>query len=395
MSTEKPKRNVDQSASGQAPPQAAAPPPANAGAARAPAQSRRGRLRASLLLLGPIVVLAVAGYVYMKSGRYASTDNAYVKSDKVIVSAEVSGPITHVEVHENEHVKKNDVLFVIDDGPYRVALERAEAQLAAVDSFIESLEASYRQRLEQLELARMNVAYTEHELERETGLAERGLGSDVDVDRARHEYDVARQQIPILNEALAQLRAQLGGDLEAGIRAHPAYRAAKSAVDGAKLDLELTVVRAPFGGVASRVPVTGQYVAPGTAAMSIVADGNAWIEANFKETDLAHVEVGQPARILIDTYPDRDWRGTVESIGQATGAEFSVIPAQNASGNWVKVTQRIPVRISVRVAENDPTLRSGMSSTVEIDTGYQRPAPKFLSFLLPRDRARVQTARGD
>ncbi len=175
--------------------------------------------------------------------------------------------------------------------------------------------------------------------------------------------------------ALDQIRARLGGDLDRPVTEQAAYLAAKSMRDAAALDLEHTVVRAPFDGIASKVPTLGQYVQPGAPVMTVVADHDMWIEANYKETDLTHVAVGQPVDISLDTYPDRHWRGRVESISQATGAEFSVIPAQNATGNWVKVTQRIPVRIAIERRADDPELRSGMSAIVDIDTGHERPRP--------------------
>lgn len=342
---------------------------------------RRRWLRVTLLMLGPILVIVGAWYVYMNTGRYAETDNAYLKADTVIISPEVAGPISRVAVRENARVRTGDVLFEIDDRAYRVAVERAEAQMEAVRAFIAGLQASYQQGLEQLELAHTNAAFAERELAREQSLAERKLGSDAEVDRARHEFDIATQQIPIIEQALAQLRAQLGGDLSLGLDGHAAYRTAKSMLDSAALDFEHTIVRAPFDGVASRVPMVGRYVSPGGAVMSIVADHDVWVEANYKETELTHVEVGQAVVVHLDTYPDREWRGRVQSISQATGSEFSVIPAQNASGNWVKVAQRIPVRIELNVSRSDPPLRSGMSALVEIDTGFERPAPRFLSFL--------------
>ncbi len=340
-------------------------------------------VRAVLLLAGPIVVIVVGGYFYFMSGRFVETDNAYVKANVAIVSAEVAGPITTVAVHENQRVRQGDVLFTVDSRPFEVALDRARAQLGAINDLVESFRASYRQTTEQLELARTNAAYEQHEFERLSALSERKLASDVDVDEARHKRDVANKEILVTERALEQIRARLGGDLDRPVEQQAAYLAAKSGLDAAKLDLDRTVVRAPIDGIASKVPTLGQYVAPGSSVMSVVADSGMWIEANYKETDLTHVAVGQVVDIRLDTYPDHSWRGMVESISQATGAEFSVIPAQNATGNWVKVTQRIPVRIAVSVRAGDPELRVGMSAIVSIDTGYERPAPPLVRTLLP------------
>jgi membrane fusion protein (multidrug efflux system) len=355
--------------------------PARSGHAEAESPSPRKRWRRLLLLvLGPVAVLAAGAYIYLATGRYAATDNAYIKADIVMVSAEVAGPVARVAVRENQRVQAGDVLFVVDEEPYRIALTRAQAQLQAVQTLLDSLKASYQQKVEELELARTNVAYAERELARQQALSERKLASDTEVDRARHDFDVAKLQVPIVEQQLAQLRAQLGGEVVGQLHQHAAYLTARATRESAELDLERATVRAPFDGVASNVPMIGQYVAPGGPVMSIVADQNVWIEANYKETDLTHVIVGQPVGIHVDTYPDRTWQGEVQSIGQATGAEFSVIPAQNATGNWVKVAQRIPVRITVHAADADPMLRAGMSAEVEIDTGYQRELPAFLSF---------------
>ena len=355
-------------------------PGADAQLQATPPPRRRGRLlRPVLLLAGPLLVLAVGTYVYLHSGRYAATDNAYVKADRVTLSSRVAGAITQVEVRENQRVAAGDVLFVVDPEPYRVALARAEAQAETVHAFIASLEATYRQRLEELALAQTNAAYAERELERQRALAVQKLSSDETVDEARHEVDIAARRIRIVEQQIAQLVAQLGGAPDGHLTQQPAYVAAKAARDSAALDLEHTVMRAPFDGVASKVPLPGQYVAPGGAVMSVVAERDVWIEANYKETELTYVKVGQPVRIHVDTFPDREWHGAVESISQATGAEFSVIPAQNATGNWVKVTQRIPVRITVEAA-GEPVLRAGMSATVDIDTGRERSLPAFLTF---------------
>jgi membrane fusion protein (multidrug efflux system) len=369
--------------------------PAPEGAAAAPAPSAaakpRRRLRAILLLLGPIVALTVGAYVYYTSGRVVGTDNAYVKSDVGAISAEVAGPIAALNVHENDRVEAGAVLFTIDDRAFRVALGRGDAQLAAINDFVESTKASYRQSLEQLALARTNAAYEQREVDRLAALAERKLASDVDVAEQRHKRDVANQEIAVTERALDAIRARLGGDLDRPVTEQAAYLAAKSMRDAAELDLEHTVVRAPFGGIASQVPTVGQHVQPGAPVMTIVADRGMWIEANFKETDLTHVAVGQPVDVRLDTYPDKRWRGRVESISQATGAEFSVIPAQNATGNWVKIAQRIPVRIAIETRGDDPSLRAGMSAIVDIDTGYERPAPKWVRALLPSNSAFAET----
>jgi membrane fusion protein (multidrug efflux system) len=300
-----------------------------------------------------------------------------------IVSAEVTGPIVTVAVRENQRVKQGEVLFTIDPRPFQVSLDRATAQLGAVNDVVESFRASYRQTLEQLALARTNAQYEQREFDRLSSLAERKLASGVDVDEAKHKRDVANQEVVVTERALDQIRARLGGDLSRPITEQSAYLAAKSTLDAATLDIERTVVHAPFDGIASKVPTLGQFVAPGAAIMSIVADHGMWVEANYKETDLTHVAAGQGVEIELDTYPGRKWRGHVESISQATGAEFSVIPAQNATGNWVKVAQRIPVRIAVDVGRDDPELRVGMSANISIDTGYERPAPSFVRALLP------------
>jgi membrane fusion protein (multidrug efflux system) len=341
-------------------------------------------VRRVLLTLGPSLVLLGAGYAYLTSGRFVATDNAYVKADVGIIAAQVAGPIVSVAVAENQPVAAGDVLFTIDDAPFRVAMERADAQVGAIHDYVEGIRASYRQKLEELELDKTNAAYEKREYERLRALAERKLASDAAVDEAQHKSDVAAQDLVVTERALDQIRAQLGGDPDRPLTEQAAYRAAKSMRDTALLDLEHTVVRAPFAGVASKVPQVGHYVSPGAAVMSVVANREMWVEANYKETDLTHVHVGQPVSIKLDTYPDREWHGTVQSISQATGAEFSVIPAQNATGNWVKVTQRIPVRIAIDANRtDDPDLRVGMSAEIEIDTGYERPAPAFLTWLRP------------
>ena len=362
-------------------------------AGRPAPRPRRRLVRRTLLVLGPLVVIVAAVYVYLTTGRYVSTDNAYVKSDVGIVSAQISGPIVEVAVRENQPVAQGDVLFKVDDEPFRVKMQQVDAELGAVRDYVEGIRASYRQKLSQLELDKTNAVYQKRDYERLQALASKQLASQQAVDDARQKSDVANQTVVVSERSLDQVRAQLGGDADKPLTEQAAYLALKAMRDTAVLDLERTVVRAKLDGVASKVPVVGQYVAPGTPIMSVVSNQEKWIEANFKETDLTHVVVGQRVTIKLDTYPDREWHGRVQSISQATGAEFSVIPAQNATGNWVKVTQRIPVRISIDMRSGDPELRVGMSADVSIDTGYERPAPGFLTMLRPARVAEAAPAR--
>jgi membrane fusion protein (multidrug efflux system) len=348
--------------------------------AAAPVRRRR-LLRPLLLTLGPLIVILVGGYAYYTGGRYVSTDNAYVKTDMVLVSPEIAGSLTSVAVHENQRVKRGDVLFTVDDRSVQIARTRAEAQLRAIHDYVESQRAAYRQTLEELAQAKTDAAYEKHEFERLTALAAKKLASDVDVDSAQHKAENTAQEVTVKERALEAILARLGGDPDRPLEDQAMYRAAKTLLDTAALDLEHTVVRAPFDGIASKVPKVGHYVAPGGAVMSVIADKGAWIEANFKETDLTYVAVGQDVDIRLDTYPDHEWHGRVQSISQATGAEFSVIPPQNATGNWVKVIQRIPVRIAIDTQPGDPELRAGMSAAVEIDTQHERKRPGFLSWL--------------
>lgn len=348
-------------------------------AAETPSKPRRRRrwLRPLLLFGGPLLVVLVSGYLYVSGGRYISTENAYVKADKVAVSAEVAGPITEVAVDENTRVKKGALLFRIEQRPYEIAVEQAKAKLASVRQDVESLKATYKQQAEQLELAGIDADYAQRQYDRQARLAKDEVVSQSTLDEAETSLKSARHQAAVAREAMRTTLARLGGDPDTPVEKTPAFMQARAALDAAELDLAHTTVKAPFDGIAGNLPQPGQYVSPGAAVMSLVSSRDMWVEANFKETQLTYIEPGQEVEISVDTYPDRVWRGVVASISPATGSEFSVLPAQNATGNWVKVVQRVPVRIAVDADPDAPELRAGMSTEIEVDTHHEREIPDF------------------
>jgi len=313
-------------------------------------------------------------WLYLSGGRYVSTDNAYVKADKLGVTTDISGMVVEVSVHENEKVRKGQPLYRIDPEPYRIALAGAEAQLGVTRNEIATLQATYRQSLAQIEQAKTDVGFYETTYQRQLDLWKRGVGTQAVLDQARRDLDTARDRLLVAERQAEAALAQLGGDADRGIEDNARYRQAQAQVEKAKRDLGHTTVAAPMDGIVTNVDAlqVGEYLAAAQAAFGLVAVDHMWIEANLKETDLTYLNVGDPAEITVDAYPGRDWRATVASISAATGAEFSVLPAQNASGNWVKVVQRVPVRLRVEVPDDAPPLRSGMSVEVSIDTGHAR-----------------------
>jgi len=341
--------------------------------------SRRG-LRKPLMLGAPLLVGVIAFLAWYSGGRYVSTDNAYIHAPKLVVSADVSGIVTDVLVHEGQVVRKGDVLFRIDPRQFQIAVDNAKAQLAQTGFNLQSMKEDYQRLLSDAAAQAAQVELAQKTFARSADLANRGVASAQTFDQARAALDAGLKQQQSLRDHARVLLAKLGGDPNFTVAEHPTYLQAKAQLDEAQRQLDHSVVRAPFNGVVTQVDQLqpGVYLVAATAALTntgavaLVAADDVWIDANFKETDLTWVKPGDSVEISVDTYPGRTWKGRVKTIAPASGAEFSILPAQNSSGNWVKVVQRIPVRISVDRRDGDPPLRTGMSSYVTIDTGHGR-----------------------
>lgn len=328
----------------------------------------RNRMRRWVLMLGvPLALAATGGYFYLTSGRYVSTDNAYVQQDKVAVASDVAGRIVAVEVAENDHVEVGDILFRIDPDPYRIALSQAQAAIAGAQVNVVSLQSSYAASVPDIAAAQDRVRLAQEALSRQQALMARGFTTKTDLQAAQHEVTQARLAVSNAQASAAEAKARLAtGSAVPG--QNPAIAAASAQREAASLNLARTVVRAPVAGTISqsdRLQV-GQMMVTGLPAVSIVANASSWVEANFKETDLDHMRIGQPATVTFDAYPELELKGHVASIGAGTGSEFSVLPAQNANGNWVKVTQRVPVRIAID-DKSPRSLIAGLSAKIKVD----------------------------
>jgi membrane fusion protein, multidrug efflux system len=345
----------------------------------------RRSTRFILLGLGPLVVLVGAAYFYVTGGRYVSTEDAYVRADKVQISSDVAGRVVEVSVHDNQQVAKGDLLFRIDEEPFRIALQRAEAQLVAARNDIQSMKATYRQKQAQLQQTKESLDYFKRELDRQQRLVSTSVVSVSQFEQTRHNFDMGRQQVAMVEQDLATTLASLGGNPDVSVDDHPQVRAAIAARDQAALDLSHTRISAPDDGITAKVDLRpGQYVQSGQPTFALVEIHRLYIEANIKETDLTHVKEGQEASIEVDTYPGRKWRAVVTSLSPGTGSEFSILPPQNATGNWVKVVQRVPLRLVLAPGEATTGLRAGMSVSVDIDTHHQNPLPEPIANALGR-----------
>lgn len=333
------------------------------------------RKRSSRLLwiAGPALVLGLAGYAYLSGGRYVDTDNAYVQADQITISAQIGGRVVDVRVRENQPVKAGELLFRIDPEPLQIAVQRLQAQAESVRSMLDGARNAYRGAEADLRSAEADLQHAQQQFQRMQDLRARGLVAQQALEDAANTVASTRGKRDASSAAVARAQNLLGGLPGAGDETLPGYKLAMAQLAQARLDLAHAEVRAPQDGVIGKNDLqVGEFLNVGQPAMPLVATQTLWVDANFKETDLTNVSVGQPARIAIDTYPGKYWNAHVASISPASGAEFALLPAQNATGNWVKIVQRIPVRLALDPVEGMPQLRAGMSADVEIDTGRER-----------------------
>jgi membrane fusion protein (multidrug efflux system) len=345
-------------------------------------RSKRSLRRALMFALLPLVLI-VGGYFYVTGGAVMSTDNAYVQADMVGLSTDVSGIVTEVLVRDNEKVAKGDVLFKLDDLQFRLALDRAEAQIGNTRNDLVALQASYRNMQAQIDQAQKDVDFNTVNFKRQEQLVANNFTPRATFDAARNTLEGSQQKLASLQQQLAGLAANLNGDPAAPIENHPKYKDAIAARDEAARQLAHTIVRAPFAGIVTNVPSLqpGQYLAAAATAFNIVSTDHVWVQASPKETELTYVKPEQTVTVDVDTYPGERWAGRVDSISPASASSFSLLPAENTSGNWVKVVQRIPMRILVNNAPDKPPLRVGMSVEVNVDTGHARGFPSFITDL--------------
>lgn len=334
---------------------------------------RRQRLRKPLLLAAPVIALALGLFFYLSGGRYQDTDNGYLQSGLVPVSASVSGPVIAVAVVNNQRVKAGDVLFRIDPAPYQAAVDEAEAELANARTQVSSLRANYREGEAGLQAAQARLAYATREAARQKSLLAEGISSQNQYDQAVLAAQTARQQIQTSVQQNAGVAATLTGNVNAPTERQPGVQRAQAALERARLNLGYTVVHAAQEGIVTKVNQlqVGSYVAASKPVFTL-AGTKLWVEGNFKEDQLAHMRVGQRATFRVDAFPDLKLTGRLASFSPGTGNSFSLLPAENATGNWVKVVQRLPVEFSIDQLPRDVPLHAGLSVEVTVDTGYER-----------------------
>jgi membrane fusion protein (multidrug efflux system) len=351
---------------------------------KAPRRPHRRSIRWAMFALLPLALIGGA-YRYVTGGQVMSTDDAYVNAETVGISTDVSGIVQQIDVAENQHVDKGQVLYRLDSRQFQIALENAKANLAQTALTIASMKQDYGRMLSDVTAQQAQVALDQATYDRNSSLVGTGAVARATYDQARFTLEAGKSKLESLRQQAAVQLAKLGGNPDIPVTQHPQFVQAKTQVDEAQRQLDDSVVKAPFAGIVTQVSAiaSGKYLAASTTAFYLVATDHVWVDATPKETELTYVRPGQPVTVTVDTYPDAEWHGVVESVSPAAAQQFALLPAQNTSGNWVKVVQRIPLRVRVDTSEkNLPPMRAGMSVEVDVDTGHARGVPHFLAALL-------------
>jgi membrane fusion protein (multidrug efflux system) len=342
---------------------------------------RRERTRWILFALVPIA-LVICVYWYVTGGRIMSTDDAYVGAEKVGIATDVSGIVQEVDVTDNQHVAEGQVLYRLDPRQFQIAVDNAKANLAQIALSIEAMKQDYKRMVSDAAAQAAQVDLDQLNADRAATLLHSNTVAQSNYDQAHYTLENDKSKLAALREQAQVQLARLGGNPDVVVTEHPQYLQAQAQLAEAQRQLDHTVIKAPFAGVVTSVPsiAPGKYLAASTTAFFLVDTEHVWVDADPKETELTHIRPGQPVTVTVDTYPNYEWHGTVEGISPAAAQEFAMLPAQNTSGNWVKVVQRVPMRIRLDVSDKSlPELRAGMSVVVDVDTGHPRGWPHFLT----------------
>ncbi len=337
--------------------------------------------RVLLLVVLPLAAVLAGATFYLNGGRYVTTDDAYVGAQKVLITPDISGKIEKVVVKEGQHVNQGDVLFEIDPVPFRLAVAQAKATLDQSKTTYENLVANIKIYDQMLTLAQQGVDLKQRDVERKSTLAKSNFGSQLDLDNASTAVVTASAQLEYLKQQQSQAKTQLLGNPNLPLEQFPPYAQAKAALEQAERNLDHATMRAPMSGIATQVEQIqlGRFVVAGTPVFSVIDTAQPWVDANLKESDFTYIATGQTVDIDVDAFPDHVFKGTIGSLSPGTGAQFAILPPQNATGNFVKVVQRVPVRIYFD--RNDryvQKLKAGMSAYTTIDTHHRRSLATLL-----------------
>jgi membrane fusion protein, multidrug efflux system len=338
------------------------------------ARSRRQLRRWGLMAGGVLAVVIGGGAYWLTGGRWVETDDAYVQADSMTLSTDVSGIVASIPVREGQSVTKGQVLFGLDPQKFQIALDNARANLAQVRLNIEAAKADYQAALRDTGAKQQQVNADQATYDRYASLVKQHAVTQQETDDARYKLAADLQAVRASESQARALLAKLDGNPDIAVEDMPSFKQAAAQVAEAEREMNHSVVRAPYDGIVTQVNKLqiGMYLGASTAAFGLVSTDHVWVEAEPKETQLTYAKIGDPVQVNFDIYPGRSWKGVVESVAPATDQNFSLLPAENSSGNWVKVVQRIPVRIRVDMKAGDPPLRAGMSADIDIDTGHTR-----------------------